>query len=222
MFLFVIWHQSIQSKVPQGVVADRVTVWDEMNSKRNVDNQLFGRQVTHCRGTWCSENTTAPGLLWVNMKQSFTSSLPFHTIFKWHQSIHARIPQGVVVYLKPVWDKTSNKLNSKSQFFRWQADSEGGLLRGEFNCPIISLSEHEARLHFLTLRAIPGYLRVSSWTSRQSKTNLITKQIPKSVFWSPGKVFSRWPAAARILLPGDCSEWAWSRASRRAASELST
>ena len=77
------------------------------------------------------------------------------SIFKWHQSMHCRIPQGVVMDLKPVRDKTHNKTNPTNQFFGRQApDSKGGLLRRESNCPGIALSENEAKLQFITLRAI--------------------------------------------------------------------
>ena len=76
----------------------------------------------------------------------------------------------------------NNKTKSKNQLFGGQApDSKGGRLQQESNCPGIALSEHEAELHFITLRAI---------------------------FQTPGMHFVGVPVAARIPLPQDCSEWA--------------
>ena len=93
-----------------------------------------------------------------NQNQLFTksNSTPFlyQIIFKWHQSIHSRVPLGVVVDHKTVKDKTNNKINSKQHVLGLQImHSQGGLLRREYYCPEIALSEHEEKLHFIALRA---------------------------------------------------------------------
>ena len=62
-------------------------------------------------------------------------------------------------------------------------------------------------------RYILRYIRMSWWTTRLSKTKRIKTNLQKSVFRLPGNWSSRRPAAARILLPRDCSERAWSKAS---------
>ena len=88
-------------------------------------------------------------------EKSFRHTFLFHSIFKWHQLIHSKVPNGVVMDLKNVEHETNNKKILKKSFYRCQACFLlEHLLPRECYCPGIALSEHEAKLHFITLRAI--------------------------------------------------------------------
>ena len=96
---------------------------------------------------------------------------------------------------KTVEDETINKKILKKSCFRCQACflSEH-MLRRESYCPGITPSEHEAKLHFITLRAIEEKFSKRFWVS-------------------PGIGFFRTPVPAKTLLPRHCPEWSWSEAS---------
>ena len=70
---------------------------------------------------------------------------------------------------KTVSDETNNKTICKIQFFgREIIDSSVGQLRRESHCPGVALSEHEAKLHFIALRATDA---VGDLKTVEGKTN---------------------------------------------------
>ena len=91
-------------------------------------------------------------------EKAYGQTFLFVIFFKYSQSIHSKIPQGVLEDLVVVLDKTNGRTNSENRFFgRHLSDSPGRLLQRECYCPGIALREHEAKLHFTNLRAIPGF-----------------------------------------------------------------